>query len=168
MNKSSKLIILRGNSGSGKTTVAKALQNKFGHGTLLISQDMVRREMLLVKDGMEPKALPLLLELLKYGRENCDVVILEGILNSNWYRELFESIKIDFDLCIYSYYYKILFEETLIRHQTKANYAEFGEEEMRRWWNETDYIEIIPEKIITTEFSLDRAVDMIYQDVMND
>jgi len=168
MNKSSKLIILRGNSGSGKTTVAKALQNKFGHGTLLISQDMVRREMLLVKDGMEPKALPLLLELLKYGRENCDVVILEGILNSNWYRELFESIKIDFDLCIYSYYYKIPFEETLIRHQTKANYAEFGEEEMRRWWNETDYIEIIPEKIITTEFSLDRAVDMIYQDVMND
>ena len=46
-----KLIILRGNSGSGKTTIAKGLQKKFGHGTMLISQDIVRREMLYVKDG---------------------------------------------------------------------------------------------------------------------
>ena len=30
-----KLIILRGNSGSGKTTIAKGLQKKFGHGTML-------------------------------------------------------------------------------------------------------------------------------------
>lgn len=29
----SKLIILRGNSGSGKTTIAKALQKKLGHNT---------------------------------------------------------------------------------------------------------------------------------------
>lgn len=39
-----KLIILRGNSGSGKTTTGKALQRKFGQGTMLISQDVVRRE----------------------------------------------------------------------------------------------------------------------------
>lgn len=30
-----KLIILRGNSGSGKTSVAKALQEKFGPNTML-------------------------------------------------------------------------------------------------------------------------------------
>lgn len=36
----SRLIILRGNSGSGKTTTGKALQRKFGHGTMLISQDV--------------------------------------------------------------------------------------------------------------------------------
>lgn len=41
-----KLIILRGNSGSGKTTVAKALQKKLGRNTMLISQDEVRRNML--------------------------------------------------------------------------------------------------------------------------
>lgn len=38
-----KLIILRGNSGSGKTTVAKELQKKFGYNTMLISQDEIRR-----------------------------------------------------------------------------------------------------------------------------
>lgn len=36
-----KLIILRGNSGSGKTTVAKELQKKFGYNTMLISQQGV-------------------------------------------------------------------------------------------------------------------------------
>ena len=34
-----KIIILRGNSGSGKTTVARALQKKFGYNTMMISQD---------------------------------------------------------------------------------------------------------------------------------
>lgn len=168
MNKKSKIIILRGNSGSGKTTAAKALRNKFGHGTLLISQDVIRREMLWVKDGMGTKALSLLLELVKYGRENCDVVILEGILNANWYSGLFEQIKIEFDSWIYAYYYELPFKETLIRHQTKPNCNEFGEEEMKLWWKEKDYIGIIPEKIITIEFSLDRTVDMIFQDVTKD
>ena len=47
-----KLIILRGNSGSGKTTVAKALQKKLGRNTMLISQDEDRRNMLWVDDGI--------------------------------------------------------------------------------------------------------------------
>lgn len=47
MEEESKLIILRGNSGSGKSTTGKALQRKFGQGTMVISQDVVRREMLL-------------------------------------------------------------------------------------------------------------------------
>lgn len=59
-----KLIILRGNSGSGKTTVAKELQKKFGYNTMLISQDEIRRNILWVKDGIDTKALPLMIELL--------------------------------------------------------------------------------------------------------
>ena len=39
------LIILRGNSGSGKTTTAKALRKHLAN-SLLISQDVVRRDML--------------------------------------------------------------------------------------------------------------------------
>ena len=45
----SKLIMLRGNSGSGKTTIAKELQKHFGRNTMLISQDVIRRDMLWVK-----------------------------------------------------------------------------------------------------------------------
>ena len=55
-----KLIVLRGNSGSGKTTTAKELQKRLGQNTMLISQDVIRREMLKVKDGENTEALPLL------------------------------------------------------------------------------------------------------------
>lgn len=168
MDKKTKIIILRGNSGSGKTTVARSLQKKIGKGTLLVSQDVIRREVLYVNDGFDTKALPFLIELVKYGKENCDVVILEGILKAEWYRELFEEIKKEFGQEIYAYYYEIPFEETLKRHQTKPNCNEFGEEEMKRWWNEKDYIGTIPEKIITKEYSLNKTVDMIFQDVVNE
>ena len=43
-----KLILLRGNSGSGKTTVARKLQEKFGSNTMLIDI-MVRTEMSRIK-----------------------------------------------------------------------------------------------------------------------
>ena len=65
-----KLIVLRGNSGSGKTTVAKELQKVLGSNTMLISQDVIRRDMLNVKDGKDTLAIPLLMELLRYGRKN--------------------------------------------------------------------------------------------------
>ena len=83
-----KLIILRGNSGSGKTTIAKELQRKFGENTMLISQDVIRREMLRVKDGPNTLALPLIKELLFYGTSHSDIIILEGIMYADWYKPL--------------------------------------------------------------------------------
>ena len=50
-----KLIMLRGNSGSGKTTVAKELQELFGRGTMVLSQDMIRREVLKPRMFLNPK-----------------------------------------------------------------------------------------------------------------
>jgi shikimate kinase len=161
-----RLIILRGNSGSGKTTTGKALQRKFGHGTMLISQDVVRREMLFVKDGPDPKASQLLLELALYGKRNCDTVILEGILNSNWYKNLFENLLNEFKDQIFAYYFDIPFEETLNRHQQKPNAHEFGEKEMREWWNEKDLLYIIPEVLMHKNLSLNEVEDIIYQDVI--
>ena len=166
MNIQSKIIIIRGNFGSGKTTVAKELQREFGRGTLLISQDVIRREMLWVKDGIGTKAISLLSELTKYGKDNCDIVILEGILYANVYKELFEQINADFS-SIYAYYYDLPFDETVTRHQTKPNSNEFGEAEMKLWWNEKDYIGIIPEKSLTKEISFSDTIDMIYNDVIN-
>lgn len=113
-----KLIILRGNSGSGKTTVAKELQKKFGYNTMLISQDEIRRNILWVKDGIDTKALPLMIELLKYGYEHSDIVILEGIMYEEWYNPLFKVANELYGSNVYSYYFDIPFEETIRRHQT--------------------------------------------------
>ncbi len=161
MCKVPKIIILRGNSGSGKTTIAKLLQKEFGRGTLLISQDVVRRDILYVKDGPQSKAVQLLIDLVQFGRKNCNLLILEGMLYADWYQELFEFIKIHFNSNIYAYYFEVPFEETLLRHRTKPNANEFGEAEMKRWWREKDYIQSIPERIINKDMTIDEIVEMI-------
>lgn len=163
-----KLIIIRGNSGSGKTTVATALQKRLGRNTLLISQDVIRREMLWVHDGKDTKALPLLIDLLQYGSQNCEYVILEGILNASWYRPLFETAIRLFGADIFAFYYDLPFEETLTRHGTKPNKLDFGESEMRRWWSEKDYLGSIPEKTLSRELSLSDTIELIYNDVRTD
>ena len=54
------------------------------------------------------------------------------------------------------------FEETLRRHQYKSNAHEFGEKEMREWWNEKDLLEEIPEKCIKEDLSFEEVVEKIY------
>lgn len=162
-----KLIILRGNSGSGKTTLARMLQEKFGPNTMRLSHDMVRMEILHVwsKEGLV-KSQPLMIELLKYGKQHSEITILEGILDSQQYSLLFETALKEYGQeNIFAYYYNLPFEETLRRHSTKPNHNDFGEVEMRRWWREKDYLPTIPEKVFTQELSLEDALALIYRDV---
>ena len=162
-----KLIILRGNSGSGKSTIAKELQKQFGNNTMLISQDMIRREVLKVKDGENTLAIPLMKNLLTYGKEHSEIVILEGIMYADWYRPLFELAIQLYDTRIYAYYFDLPFEETLKRHQTKPNSNDFGEEEMRRWWREKDYSALLNEISITCDKDKESIVREIYNSVLS-
>lgn len=162
----SKLVIIRGNSGSGKTTTAKALQRRLGRNIMVLSQDVIRREILWVKDGFGTEALPLLMDMLQYGYNHCETVILEGILDAECYRPLFELASELFGREIFAYYYDLPFEETLARHQTKPNRDQFGREEMQRWWKEKDWLKIIPEKVISADMTQADTVEMIYQDIV--
>ena len=163
-----KLIIIRGNSGSGKSTLAKRLQRELGRNTLVIPQDAVRREMLWARDGSDTAALPLLRTLLRYGYEHSEVTILEGILCAEWYRPLFRDAVELFGENIFAYYYDLPFEETLRRHETKPNRFDFGEEAMRRWWKEKDYIGYIPEKAIEKDVPLKTALQSILSDIRSE
>ena len=122
-----KLIIIRGNSGSGKTTVAKEVRTRIGDGlsddTMLVQQDVLRRDILRERDMPDKRAV----------------------------------IKL--------YYFDIPFEETLVRHASKSNTHEFGEKEMREWWNEKDYLNMPNEKILHTDQSLDDIVHEIIHDI---
>lgn len=163
-----RLIILRGNSGSGKTTAARMLQEKLGPNTMRISHDMVRMEILHVwsREGLE-RSLPLMIELMKYGRRNSEFTVMEGIMPYSDYKPLFEAAVDEYGReNIFAYYYDISFEETLRRHQTKPNRDDFGEEDMRRWWQEKDYMENIEECILGEDISLDGAVEKIYREVI--
>ena len=160
-----KLITLRGNSGSGKTTIARALQEKFGKNTMLLSQDVIRRDILKTNDGAGTRANDVLIMLLEYGHAHNELVILEGILNSRWYTPLFDAAKALYGENICAYYFDLPFEETLRRHQTKDKRTEFGEKEMRRWWNEKDYAPALNEQTLTPDMMQDEIIDRICADL---
>lgn len=156
-----KLIILRGNSGGGKTTIAKRLQREMGYGTMLVSQDVVRREMLRVRDEDRNPAIQLIYDLCMYGNRAGYSVILEGILSNKRYGAMMHRLVDDFDGEIQVYYFDIPFEETVRRHSTKPNAHEFGEQEMRDWWKDRDYLGIDGEVILTAAQSEDEIVRIV-------
>lgn len=161
-----KLIILRGNAGSGKTSLAHSLQEELGENTLLLSQDLLRRTMLHAHDGFDTPTIPLLIELLNFGFYNCQTTILEGILKSDWYQPVWLRI---IDLYgfknIHAYYYDLPFDETLKRHATRDKANEFGEESLKRWWVEKDYLTDIPETKPGKTISLETAKALILPDL---
>ncbi|MCH5285935.1 MAG: kinase [Christensenellaceae bacterium] len=158
------LILLRGNSGSGKSTVARALQQHFGRNTLLIPQDTVRREMLYSRDLPDGPTAPLIEVIARYGAEHCPVTIVEGILYTDRYDSLFRAMAAMFDH-IHAYYFDISFEETLRRHETRPQRTQFGPEHMRSWWLDHDLTSVFTEAIIPEPSSLEETVARIIADV---
>lgn len=142
----STLIILRGNSASGKTTIAKQLQEHFGQGTLLVSQDVVRRDMLRVHDTMGNLSHDLLFEITKYGKGKCKFVILEGILNSRRYGDMLKELIHFFEGNVYTYYFDLSLKETIRRHNTRDKRNEFGEDSLENGIIRTIQLKL-PEKL---------------------
>ncbi len=163
-----KFILIRGNAASGKTSLAKLLQAELGENTLLLSQDSLRRDMLHAHDGFDSPTIPLLLTLLEHGYRQCPVVILEGILHSGWHAPIFEKIAELYGEDCQAYYYYLSFEETVARHQTRAKSLEFGEEALRRWWLEKDYLTVIPETLFSANLSLSQAKQIILANLRAD
>lgn len=159
------IIIIRGNSGSGKTTVANKLYDKLGEDCMLLSQDVIRRDILHTNDGKDSTAVDLLKELVLFGKKHSGIIVLEGILNSSWYKPLFDNIQNSFDY-IYTYYYDLPFEETVKRFQTKNN-TTYTTQDMKRWYNEKDLLGFENEKIILKDMTIDDTLKMILSDIKN-
>lgn len=162
--KSGRLFIIRGNSASGKSTIAKKLQLELGCGTMLIPQDVIRREIVRVKDEPNNPAIELIKLIAMYGKEIGYDVILEGILSSNRYGAMIRDLVDEFGENTYAYYYDVSFEETLRRHSLKPVASEYGEKQMREWWQEKDYLNIQQEKIISENMNIDDIIAMILSD----
>lgn len=166
MTDSHPLIILRGNSGCGKTSTARLLQRQLGYGTMLVSQDVVRREILRVKDSESNPAIQLIYDLCMYGNNVGYTVILEGILSNKKYGAMLRRLLDDFQGEKLIYYFDVSFEETVRRHATKPNAHEFGESEMRQWWKDQDVLNVPGEQRIGEQLSQAEIVDLIHCDVL--
>lgn len=156
-----KLLIIRGNSGSGKTTIANVLQKKLGPGTLIVSQDTVRRDMLHVKDRQGNPSIDLIRIIAEYGKNTCEYVIIEGILGNGIYQDMLHGLIHFFDHKADVYYFDLPFSETVKRHQTKANAHEFGIEKLEEWWLSDDYLGVENEIILHEKLSKEAIINLI-------
>ncbi|MHC5227072.1 P-loop NTPase family protein [Enterococcus sp. LJL99] len=159
----SKVILIRGNSGSGKPNVAKQLHTRLGAGNLLISQDTIRRELLQVKDYPNNSAIGLIETMVLYGLRHCEYTIIEGILAKDKYGEMLRRSLLLADES-FVYYYDLTFEETIRRHQTK-NKTNFDTKEMRSWFIEKDFLGLENEQLITEEVSHEQILTIILNDL---
>lgn len=147
------LVIIRGNSGSGKTTLAQALQRRVGHHTLLVSQDVVRRDMLMSHDS-----IGLIEQIACYGLGRVPVVIVEGILARDRYGKMLARLSQSFPRVL-TYYFEVSFATTLARHQKR--HRDFGVEDMRRWWLPHDTLGVANEVLIGEQQDLTTEVQQI-------
>ena len=157
----SKLIIIRGNSGSGKTTTAKSLQKHFGQGTLLVSQDVVRRDMLKAPDREGNLSIDLMRQIAEYGKGKCELVIVEGILNKDRYGKMLKGLIDFFEHKALVYYFNLSFEETVNRHNTRDKRLAFGVDALRDWWNPNDVLGVEGEHLLTDNMSQQDALQLI-------
>ena len=161
-----KLIIIRGNSGSGKSSLALSLRQKLsenGVKAALVSQDYFRRTILKEKDRIGNSDIVTILNL--NIRALVDLgysVILEGILSSRKYGPMLLRLNEDFGPDnVRFYYYDVSLEETLKRHKTKPNSGEFGKKEMLEWWLDDDKLGLSNEIVLAEELSLNEAVRLV-------
>ncbi|WP_152364423.1 AAA family ATPase [Microlunatus speluncae] len=162
---STRLITLRGGSGSGKSVVAAEIRAARPAGSVaIIGQDVIRREILSSGEdaGGHPIALIDLMarHLLDRGLD----VIIEGILNADWYAETLTRLIADHRGVGRSYVWNLTFEETLRRHATKPVANAFGEAEMRTWWRGFQPITGLDEAVITADESLEATTIRIVRD----
>ncbi|GGB06881.1 hypothetical protein ERX37_05800 [Macrococcus hajekii] len=157
-----RLIILRGNSARGKTSTAQQLQEELGEGTIRVSQDVVRRQMLRVKDTVGSISSDLLETLVDFGMQRCRYVILEGILTNQKHGKMLRGLIDRYHGNVSVYYFNISYEETLRRHQFKD--MSFGEAEMKKWYLEEDILGVAEEILFKDEMSQQEIVDQIIKD----
>jgi len=161
-----KLIIIRGNSGSGKSIVAEELRNTMNGKVALIGQDTLRRTILMETDSAENiDILGLMKQTVIYCLDNGYNVILEGILSRPKYGDLLGELMDYEETKSHVFYIDVSLEETIQRHKTKPIASEVSDEKLKEWYQEKNYLEFENEVIIPEESSLQETVGLILSKV---
>ncbi|RZU19334.1 adenylate kinase family enzyme [Kribbella rubisoli] len=161
----SRLVVLRGNSGSGKSTTAKALRERLGRGTAWVEQDHLRRILLREHDLPGGVNIGLIDLNARYALDHGYDVVLEGIMHAGRYGDMLRRLTDDHLGTTLHYYFDIPFEETAVRHATRELAGEFSVEAMREWYRERDLLDGVKQTVIGPDSTLDQTVGQILTDL---
>lgn len=159
-----RLVVLRGNSASGKSSVAAGLREKFGRGLALVGQDNLRRTVLRERDRPGAANIGLIGLTARYALDAGYHVVVEGILYADRYGDMLAQLCADHRGPTYSYYLDVPFEETVARHATKPIADDVGEMQLRDWYRPRDLLPGGVETVIGADSTLAAMVDRIMLD----
>jgi predicted kinase len=161
----SRLIVLRGNSGSGKSSTARELRAKLGRGTAWVEQDQLRRILLWERDLPGAVNIGLIDQTARYALDHGYDVIVEGILDAGRYGEMLGALTADHLGVTRHYYFDIPFDETVVRHANRDWAHDVTAEMMREWYRERDLLADVDQQVIEQSSSLEQTVERILSDL---
>jgi predicted kinase len=156
-----RLIVLRGNSGSGKSTVATALREAYGRGIAWVSQDLIRRIVLREKDMPGGVNIGLIDQVARYSLDSGYHVILDGIFYADRYEPMLAALSRDHQGLSRFYYLDVSIEETLCRHLMRPQAGEFGADDMRSWYRARDLLTAVREHVIPQTSTVEDSIGLI-------
>jgi AAA domain len=156
-----RLIVLRGNSGSGKSSVAMALREAHGRGLAWVSQDLIRRIILRERDRPGGVNVGLIDHVARYSLDHGYHAVLDGIFYADRYEQMLDGLRRDHLGRSCFYYLDISWEETVRRHATRPQAAEFGVDDMRDWYRPRDLLTAVREQVIPETSTLQETTSLI-------
>ncbi|MEY9953361.1 AAA family ATPase [Leifsonia sp. EB34] len=155
------LVVLRGNSGSGKSTVARLVQGEFGPGEcLVVAQDVVRRQLLDDADSADTANVDLIETIASWGLARGLVVVVEGILNAGRYQRALERLAAAAPGPRF-FAWDLPLEETVRRHATRAKAEVFTADEMSGWYHGWQPLDFVTETRLDASVSARAAADLV-------
>lgn len=164
-SESSRLIIIRGNSGSGKSQLAHAVRDARPRGVAIVGHDVLRREILHVRDHPGALSVPYVDLSARFALDHGLDVVIEGILHAEIYGEMLSRLRSAHRGITRSYYYELELMETLRRHRTKPQAAEVTEDRVVSWYLSDDRIGGLDEVTFDAEVGAQEALDRVLEDV---
>lgn len=159
-----RLIILRGNSASGKTSAAWRIRESFGSGIAIVSQDVIRRDVLKQPDHPGNAAIGLIDLTARYALDFGFHVVLEGILYSDIYGPMLQCLAAEHQGRTHAYYWDIPFAKTVQRHTASDRADSFNSDQMAEWYRPHDIIPALNERVFDGAVSQDDAVQTILRE----
>jgi predicted kinase len=156
--------VLRGNSASGKSSVATGLRERYGRGIALVRQDVLRREVLRERDVPGGANIGLIDLTVRHALAHGFHTVLEGILYFPHYGEMLSGLLADFPDRTHCYYLDVPFEETLARHATKPIADKVTEHQLREWYQPLDLLPGGVETVVPATSALEETVDRVLRE----
>lgn len=132
-----------------------------GRGTALVQQDYLRRTLLWEKDLPGAVNIGLIDTVVRHALDAGYDVVLEGILAADHYGQMLRDLIGDHTGSSICVYLDVPWDETVRRHATRPQGAEFTTEQMAGWFEPDDRLRVEDEMVVSQESTAEETVERL-------